>query len=373
MEQEVKLPQENGLSEGDSPHPAEQKGGADAVPFSAEGLSDQAAEELCTMFGCSRESLGVLLASAGSDPSGILALARSLSPAYLAIKIHFEPRRREGPGGAVCLIARGSSGEIIDETLLAGNRSLLSGIDISADWEAFRMTLRSLEGKGERDLYLGMTKIIRAVFLPTAVNRLFHGEDDERESLRTRLESEFRESMHREFIFSLSTETFNRVRLEEGGLGEEEDVPPPTAPAGETPSAPGKPGVLQIPCKPVLDPVRGRAISDLKEGDRVHVQLDSTGGISALVAKIFQRSGEATVFPVISLERLPSGQSLLRLAISPGVVGTITGGTDVRLKVSSPLPVKSKGLSPRGRAYAAALILAFLILFAFLFLWKGGN
>lgn len=372
MEQELKKPQDTELFEGDSPPPAEQKGEENTVPFSAEGLSDQTTEELCAMFGCSRESLGVLLASAGSDPSGILALARSLSPAYLAIKILFEPRRREGPGGTVCLIARGSSGEIINETFLAGNRSLLSGIDIAADWEAFRMTLRSLEGKGERDLYLGMTKIIKAVFLPTAVNRLFHGEEGQ-ESLLAHLEMEFREHMHREFIFSLSTETFNRVRLEEGGLGEEEDVPPPPAPAGETPLVPGKPGTLQISCKPVLDPVRGKAISDLKEGDRVHVQLDTTGGLSALVAKIFQRSGEATVFPVISLERLPSGQSLLRLAISPGVVGTVTGGTDVRLKVSSPVPEKSKGLSPRGRRYAAAaLILGVLVFLAFVFLRKGG-
>lgn len=371
MEQELKKPQETDLFAGDPPPPAEQKGAENTVPFSAEGLSDQAAEELCAMFGCSRESLGVLLASAGSDPSGILALARSLSPAYLAIKILFEPRRREGPGGAVCLIARGSSGEVIDEAFLAGNRSLLSGIDIAADWEAFRMTLRSFEGKGERDLYLGMTKIIKAVFLPTAVNRLFRG-DEKQESLLAHLEAEFRESMHRDFIFSLSTQTFNRIRLEEGGLGEEEDVPPPSAARGETPSTPGKPGALQIACKPVLDPVRGKAISDLKEGDRVHVQLDSTGGVSAIVAKIFQRSGEETVFPVISVERLPSGQTLLRLAISPGVVGVVTGGTDVRLKVLSPLQEKSKGLSPKGRRYAIALILGVLAFLVFMFLWKGG-
>ena len=372
MEQELKKPQEAEPFTGDPPPPAEKKGEENTIPFSAEGLSDQAVEELCAMFGCSRESLGVLLASAGSDPSGILALARSLSPAYLAIKILFEPRRREGPGGAVCLIARGSSGEIIDETFLAGNRTLLSGIDIAADWEAFRMTLRSFEGKGERDLYLGMTKIIKAVFLPTAVNRLFRG-DEEREPLLAHLEGEFRESMHRDFLFSLSTQTFNRIRLEEGGLGEVEDVPPPSAPAGETPSAPGKPVALQIACKPVLDPVRGKAISDLKEGDRVHVRLDSTGGVSALVAKIFQRSGEQIVFPVISVERLPSGQTLLRLAISPGVVGVVTGGTDVRLKVLSPLQEKSKGLSPRGRRYAAiALITGVLVFLALLFLRKGG-
>ncbi len=372
MEQELNTPQETELFEGDSPPPAEEKAAKETVPFSSEGLSDQTTEELCAMFGCSRESLGVLLASAGSDPSGILALARSLSPAYLAIKILFEPRRREGPGGAVCLIARGSSGEILNETFLVGNRSLLSGIHIDADWEAFRMTLRSFEGKGERDLYLSMTKIIKAVFLPTAINRLFHG-DEEQESLLAALEMEFREQMHREFIFSLSTETFNSVRLEEGGLGEEEDVPPPPASAGETPLIPGRPGALQIACKPVLDPVRGKAISDLKEGDRVHVQLDTTGGLSALVAKIFQRTGEQTIFPVLSLERLPSGQSLLRLAISPGVVGTVIGGTDIRLKVSSPLQEKSKGLSPQGKRYAAAAILLGILAFlALMFLWKGG-
>ncbi len=371
MEQKADTSRETEIFEGDSPSPSGQKGAENPLPFSAEGISDQAAEELCAMFGCGRESLGVLLKSVGPDPSGILTLARSLSPAYMAVKILFEPRRREGPGGAACLIVRGNSGEIIEDTFLAGSRSLLEGIDITADWEAFRSTLRSSEGKGERDLYLAMTKIMKAVFLPTAVNRLFH-EEEEKESLKAHLEKEFREGLHREFIFSLATETFNRARLEAGGLVQE-DAPVPSAQPEQASSPQGKPVPLNIPCKPVLDPVRGRAISDLKEGDRVYVQLDSSGGISALVAKIFQRSGQETVFPVISLERLPSGQSLLRVAISSGVVGTITGGTDIRLKVASPAPAIKGGLSPRARKkLAAAFIFAVLAFLAFFLLRKGG-
>ena len=371
MEQNMETPRERENLEGDSTPSSPVQGEEGSVPFSAEGISGQAAEELCAMFGCSRESLGVLLKSVGPDPSGILALARSLSPSYLAIKILFEPRRREGPGGAACLIARGNSGEIIDETSIAGSRSLLEGIGISADWEAFRVTLRSFEGKGERDLYLAMTKIMKAVFLPTAVNRLFH-EEEEKESIIAHLEKEFRDALHRDFIFSLSTEAFNQARLEAGGIVQE-NAPVPAARPEEAPSAPGKQGTLQIPCKPVLDPVRGKPVSDLKEGDRIYVQLDSTGGLSALVAKIFQRSGQETVFPLISLERLPSGQSLLRVAISPGVVGTVTGGTDVRLKVAPPAKKGKKGLSPRGKLYlAASVILGVLAFLALALLGKGG-
>ncbi len=143
----------------------------------------------------------------------------------------------------------------------------------------------------------------------------------------------FAEIVHYDLVYDLRTEIFNKARLEAGGITLEDK--PKEAPAreeeGES-SALGALGTVQVLCRPVLDPVHGKAVSDLKRGDIVMVGLEKTGGVSAIISKVFERSGDTPAFPVLSVERLPSGQLLVKLHISTGIEGVLRAGTDLKLK-----------------------------------------
>jgi len=298
-----------------------------------DSLPSESVQELCVLFGCTREALEAILSTSSGDPAHIISLVQSLSPAFIAVKLLFETRKRGELGGAACIVARGSSGEFLDQTLWVSSRELPATFSINADWEAVRNGIQKMGNNPDRSLFPKVLKLLRDVFSPTAVNALFSSPSAKERTIAL-LEKAFIELYHSEVVIEMKTETFNRARLEMAGLGETRE-PVATEKAPESaPSLAGSVATIQIPCKPLLDPVKGKAVSDLVRGDLLVVEIEKSGGLSGIITKILDRAGERPIFPVISVEKLPSGQSLIKLSVSKGIEGVAKIGADLRLKTA---------------------------------------
>jgi len=382
MEQERNEVREDLHKETDlSSAPAPDGGGQGAVGPETQGeippppfldtLPKETADELCALFSCSPEALEVILRSTSGDPSKILALVRTLTPEYIAVKARFDARKRGELGGALCFVGRGNTGEILDESFWVSAKSLPETFDIDAGWESVRTAIATVGGTPERTLYTRMLKAAKAIFTPTAINKLFQSRSAKEEILSA-LGEAFSEIVHYDLVYDLKTEIFNKARLEAGGITVDEK--PKEAPARDDESDPsvlGSLGTVQIPCRPVLDPVHGKAVSDLRRGDVVTVELEKTGGVSAIISKVFERSGEHPAFPVLSVERLPSGQLLVKLHISTGIEGVLKAGTDLKLRTGDKAAAKIREKDAPfavGKVFAAtALFLLLAVLFFFFF------
>ena len=298
-----------------------------------DSLPSESVQELCVLFGCTREALEAILSTSSGDPAHIISLVQSLSPAFIAVKLLFETRKRGELGGAACIVARGSSGEFLDQTLWVSSRELPATFSINADWEAVRNGIQKMGNNPDRSLFPKVLKLLRDVFSPTAVNALFSSPSAKERTIAL-LEKAFIELYHSVVVIEMKTETFNRARLEMAGLGETRE-PVATEKAPESaPSLAGSVATIQIPCKPLLDPVKGKAVSDLVRGDLLVVEIEKSGGLSGIITKILDRAGERPIFPVISVEKLPSGQSLIKLSVSKGIEGVAKIGADLRLKTA---------------------------------------
>lgn len=320
-----------------------------------DGLPKEAADELCQIFSCTPDALDAILRGTSGDPDQIINLVKTLSPSFIAVKIRFDGRKRQDLGGALCFVARGNTGEILDESFWVSSRSLPETFDITAGWESVRNAIISIGGEPDRSLYSRMLKGAKSVLTPTAINNLFQSMAAKDEILAA-LEKNFSSIVHYDLIFELNTETFNRVRLETGGITLETQAKEAEVRSEESESLPlASLGTIQVACRPVLDPVRGKAVSDLKRGDYIVVEIEKTGGLASIINKIVERGGQSTIFPVISVERLPSGQSLVKLHISKGIEGVLKVGADLRLKSGDPW---NKAVAGKKDAFPAGKVIA---------------
>ena len=141
------------------------------------------------------------------------------------------------------------------------------------------------------------------------------------------------------------------------GLGVQSE-PPAVEKAPEAPLSTAI-ATVQILCKPLLDPVKGKPVSEIVPGEYLVVEIEKTGGLSSIINKILERAGERPIFPVISVEKLPSGQSLIRLSVSKGIEGVAKIGADLRLKTA---PMFSLGAAGELSGIAKKIFMALLFL-----------
>ena len=306
MEQERNEVREDLHKETDlSSAPAPDGGGQGAVggtpgeipppPF-LDTLPKETADELCTLFSCSPEALEVILRSTSGDPSKILALVRTLTPEYIAVKARFDARKRGELGGALCFVCRGNTGEILDESFWVSAKSLPETFDIDAGWESVRTAIATVGGTPERTLYTRMLKAAKAIFTPTAINKLFQSRSAKEEILSA-LGEAFSEIVHYDLVYDLKTEIFNKARLEAGGITVDEK--PKEAPARDDESDPSVLGVVgtgPIPCGLSL-PVHGKAVLRPSEEDVVTVEIEKDGDVRIILKKYSTFRRTSRTFP----------------------------------------------------------------------------
>jgi len=289
-------------------------------------------EDASCQLGISPDELAHVLASS-SDTAAALSALRSIVPCYIAIKAKFESRRRGEVAGLFCIVADGLTGDILDKSLWVGRNGLPEGFAIGASWESVMNAIRNIEKPVDSSTYKKVERILDAFFTPTVINLLFRSEEKPESLLR--IQEMLADEFHLDFIVDLELERFNRLRAELSKVLPESEGEPEEA-QGEKDKGGPKAESVQLFCKPYVDPVKGKAISEVSLGDLVEVSLDEGGSLARFVASVMAKSGQPTAFPVKAVERLPSSDYLVRLHISEGMEGVFKGSGEVRVKIFQP-------------------------------------
>ena len=125
-------------------------------------------------------------------------------------------------------------------------------------------------------------------------------------------------------------------------------------------------------CQPQLDPVRGKATSEIMPGDIIGVKIEGEG-TSALVNKYLEENGIEPLFPVDEIKET-SGKKMIYVKVSDEIRGYVSITKDIKIKVKEqPKPEQPKqGLSFMGDMFffgllgAALVALLFVIRYFFL-------
>lgn len=303
-------------------------------PSLAALLPESVFTELCSLLRCSRGEVESAIRASQLHPDEAVAILQAAAPTFVAVKGRFEARKRGDLNGGFCLVADGISGELLDATYWVGSQALPEAFQIQASWESVRASLRQIPVLPEKTLWKQLDQLLNRLFPATALNLLFR----DPESVQPKIGS-LKEGLSRtfrvDFTCELQVERFHRLRLDMSPLAASSAPPPETA----SPSAPPKgPEIaeIRIPCRPHLDPVRGRPLVDLRPGDLIQVVVEETTGLGRLIARILARTGRVSAFPVETVEVLPSGDILVRLSISEGVHGTFKMSGDIRVRLNAP-------------------------------------
>ncbi|HCA40909.1 MAG TPA: hypothetical protein DEP01_05030, partial [Aminobacterium sp.] len=185
----------------------------------------------------------------------------------------------------------------------------------------------------------------RDVLSPTQVNLLFSSESPGAQVIE-KLQEKLKEVFRTDLDFAVVFERFNKARLELSGLSEGDERVPQKEDNSLSTEYIKERGIF-IPCSSIVDPVRGEAASELTAGDRIWVSFDDTG-LSGFIKRTLQQTGEMSVFPVQSVEKLPSGLVLVRVSISEGIYGQIRLSGDIKVKVEESGIRIRKNLFSRG-------------------------
>jgi hypothetical protein len=339
----------------------EQEGKEDGVASVA--IPQELLEDVSCQLGISPDELAHVLANS-SDTAAALSALRSIVPCYIAIKVKFESRRRGEVAGLFCVVADGLTGEVLDKSLWVGRNGLPEGFAIGASWESVMNAIRNIEEPMDNPTYKKVEKIFDALFTPTVINLLFRGEGKPESLLR--IQEMLADEFHLDFIVDLELERFNRLRAElSKTLPESEGEGEPEEAREERDREGPKAESVQLFCKPYVDPLRGKAISDFSLGDLVEVSLDEGGNLARFVASVMAKSGQPAAFPVKAVERLPSGDYMVRLHISEGMEGIFKGSGEVRVKVLQPGRYAVPRVSPAFNVVFIGIILLGILLLIF--------
>ena len=104
--------------------------------------------------------------------------------------------------------------------------------------------------------------------------------------------------------------------------------------------------MILVQCLPLIDPVRGKAVSELLPGDFLEVQIASGTGAGGLLQQFLKATKQPSIFPVESIEK-HEDKIYIYLTINEEMRGLLTLNKDLRLRTKSLLPEKQNKSSGR--------------------------
>ena len=125
-------------------------------------------------------------------------------------------------------------------------------------------------------------------------------------------------------------------------------------------------------CTPVVDPVKGKASSEIVPGDIIGVNIEGEG-TSALVRKFMEENNIEPMFPVDEIKET-AGKKYVYVKISDEIRGAITITKDIKIKIKEEQPQEQpkQGMSFLGDVFffgllgGALIALLFVIRYFFL-------
>ena len=280
------------------------------------------------------------------------------TPEFLAIKSTFIPSRGN-IGGAFCNILEGKTGRSVFQVFwLASPYAEGVLLDPAKDWrnfvkrfpqlgpldkniaEKFQEQLKSiLTIEEKKKLYENYTKV-KVKQLESIIRRSFEQVSQCVFSAQTDVELIARPELERAKVIkplppSPAELARQKAEQEERERQEQEERDKQEA---------SKDGVFEgtiIMCQPVLDPVKGKATSEIVPGDIVGVVIEGEG-TSALVKKYLDENKIEPLFPVEEIKET-AGKKFFYVKISDEIRGVLTITKDIKIKIKeSEVTVKQR-------------------------------
>ena len=310
-------------------------------------------------------------------------------PEFLALKSTFTPSRGD-MGGGFCVIFEGKTGKTVFQVFwLAKPYSTGMLVESSQAWRKFVQELPKM-GPLDKDWGAKLQEQLKDILKIEEKKKLY--ENYTRPKLK-QLESMLRRSFENiaQCVFSSTTdaEPVSRTELERAKIikplpptpeqlakmKQEEEERKKAEEEEKAKEEAKKEGNFEgtiIMCQPMLDPVKGKASSEITPGDIVGVKIDGEG-TSALVKKFLEENNIEPLFPVEEIKET-AGKKFIYVKISDEIRGAISITKDIKIKVKEEAkPEQPKqGLSFLGDIFffgllgGALIALLFVIRYFFL-------
>ena len=273
---------------------------------------------------------------------------RHSTPEFLALKSTFTPSRGD-MGGGFCVIMEGKTGKTVFQVLwVAKPYSGGAIIEPSKDWRTFVKRLPQMgpldkdwagkfqeQLKGilttaeKRKLYENYTKVkIRQ--LESIIRRSFESTSQCVFSSVTDAEPVARPELERAKVIKPLPPSPEELAKKKREKEEKEREEKELKEREEAKKEGNFEGTL-IMCKPVLDPVKGKASSALVPGDIIEVVIEGDG-TSSLIKKYLDENNIDPVFPIDEI-RDRAGKKFLYVKVSDEIRGVVTITKDIKIKI----------------------------------------
>ena len=283
-------------------------------------------------------------------PSPSQEPAKNNEPEYLALKSTFTPSRGD-MGGGFCVVFEGRTGKTVFQVFwLAKPYTAGVLIESSQGWRSFVKKLPQM-GPLDKDWGAKLQEQLQGILKVDEKKKLY--ENYTRPKLR-QLESMIRRSFENtsQCVFSATTdaEPVERKELERAKIvkplppskeqlekmqreREEQEQAEAEERAKDEAKKEGNFEGTIIMCSPLVDPVKGKASSEIVPGDIVGVKIEGEG-TSALVKKYMEENNIEPLFPVDEIRDTP-GKKFIYVKISDEIRGALTITKDIKIQVKA--------------------------------------
>ena len=298
------------------------------------GCTENEVVQLCAIFQKESHELPEIFESLDWSAERVLKLDRTLSPVFIAVKLKLDNGgQRDGACVAMCLVFDASKSVLAEELYLVTHGIFPDWFSVKKIWEKFRVSINKIGGDFERSLFNSIRTDLKSVFTIDTLRKLAN---DNTAELRSRIyeklaaacvPSLFPQKPHIE----MEVERFGVSRLTLGGLRTNTEREKELAFTDLTNE---KEEVVCVTCSPIIDPVNGKAASELSEGDYICVELMDGPGMTGIIYRLLNKIKLDTMFPVISAEVSETGAAAIKFLISEEITGIVRVPKEVRLKAS---------------------------------------
>ncbi|MCR4818805.1 MAG: hypothetical protein K5841_07610 [Fretibacterium sp.] len=266
---------------------------------------------------------------------------------FIALKYTFTPSRGD-MGGAFCLIFEGITGEIVFQSLWLTRPYVQKAFKTNRDWRTFIKLLSQL-GPYEKIWGEKLNGLLPDLVSTEDLRELYEEGDAPVKRHLLRIEGHIRRGFERatQCFFDVASEVefLTRNELVKAKIldaPENEEDESDEADDGE--EGEGKEKSFKgtvIPCLPCVDPVWGKASSEIVPGDIIEVKIEGESGPSALVQKFLEETGQSPTFPVDQVNRRED-KLYIYLHISDEIHGVMMLTKDLRLKTKQSYAAKKR-------------------------------
>ena len=269
-------------------------------------------------------------------------------PEFLAIKSTFTPSRGD-MGGGFCVIFEGKTGRTVFQIFWLAKPYANGQIpEVGKDWRNFVKSLPSM-GPLDKDWGEKLQADLKEILTVEEKKKLF--ENYTKVKIR-QLESMYRRTFEAtaQCVFTASTEAepvarheLERAKIikplppspeEQARIQREKEEKEKAEREEREREEAKKEGNFEgtiIKCNPMVDPVKGKASSEIAPGDIIGVQIEGEG-TSALVTKYLEENNIEPLFPVDEI-RETQGKKFLYVKISDEIRGYVAITKDIKIRV----------------------------------------